>query len=92
MWKKSIILVWGQIAQHKNANLFAGAVSEAGAPEYRWCADHSMLLVYRPDCFRDIVYRPMDLNSIKKNIESGHIKTTEVSPLHGLTVLMFYYN
>ena len=35
MWKKSIILVWGQIAQHKNANLFAGAVSESDAPEYR---------------------------------------------------------
>ena len=35
MWKRSIILVWGQIAQHKNANLFAGAVSEADAPEYR---------------------------------------------------------
>ena len=30
------------------------------------------------DCFRDIVYSPIDLNSIKKNIESGHIKTTEV--------------
>ena len=25
------------------------------------------------------MYRPMDLNSIKKNIESGHIKTTEVN-------------
>eukprot|EP00092_Neocalanus_flemingeri_P028022 GFUD01030425.1.p1 GENE.GFUD01030425.1~~GFUD01030425.1.p1 ORF type:complete len:900 (-),score=332.97 GFUD01030425.1:356-3055(-) len=59
-WKKSIILVWSQIAQHKNASLFSSAVSEADAPEYR-----------------DIVYRPMDLNSIKKNIESGHIKTTE---------------
>ena len=42
VWKKSIILVWGQIAQHKNANLFAGAVSEADAPEYRYtniCAE-----------------------------------------------------
>ena len=59
-WKKSIILVWGQISQHKNANLFAAAVTEADAPDYR-----------------DIVNRPMDLNSIKKNVESGHIKTTE---------------
>ena len=59
-WKKSIILVWGQISQHKNANLFAAAVTEADAPDYR-----------------DIVNRPMDLNSIKKNVESGLIKTTE---------------
>ena len=59
-WKKSIILVWSQISQHKNANLFANAVTEADAPDYR-----------------DIVFRPMDLNSIKKNVESGHIKTTE---------------
>ena len=59
-WKKSIILVWSQISQHKNANLFANAVTEADAPDYR-----------------DIVFRPMDLNSIKKNLESGHIKTTE---------------
>ena len=59
-WKKSIILVWGQISQHKNANLFANAVTEADAPDYR-----------------DIVFRPMDLNSIKKNVESGHIRTTE---------------
>ena len=59
-WKKSIILVWGQISQHKNANLFANAVTEADAPDYR-----------------DIVYRPMDLNSIKKNVESGLIKSTE---------------
>ena len=59
-WKKSIILVWGQISQHKNANLFANALTEADAPDYR-----------------DIVYRPMDLNSIKKNVESGLIKTTE---------------
>ena len=59
-WKKSIILVWGQISQHKNANLFASAVTEADAPDYR-----------------DIVIRPMDLNSIKKNVESGLIKTTE---------------
>ena len=29
-----------------------------------------------PD-YRDIVYRPMDLGSIKKNIEMGHIRTTE---------------
>jgi len=59
-WKKAIILVWEQIAQHKNANLFASAVSEADAPEYR-----------------DIVYRPMDLNSLKRNVESGHIRGTE---------------
>ena len=27
--------------------------------------------------YRDLVYRPMDLGSIKKNIESGHISSTE---------------
>ena len=27
--------------------------------------------------YRDLVYRPMDLGSIKKNIESGHIDSTE---------------
>ena len=59
-WKKSIILVWNQISQHKNANLFVNAVTEADAPDYR-----------------DIVFRPMDLNSIKRNVESGHIRTTE---------------
>ena len=59
-WKKSIILVWNQISQHKNANLFVNAVTEADAPDYL-----------------DIVFRPMDLNSIKRNVESGHIRTTE---------------
>ena len=59
-WKKSIILVWNQISQHKNANLFVNAVTEADAPDYR-----------------NIVFRPMDLNSIKRNVESGHIRTTE---------------
>lgn len=29
-----------------------------------------------PD-YLDIVFRPMDLNSIKRNVESGHIRTTE---------------
>jgi len=59
-WKKSIILVWNQISQHKNANLFVNAVTEADAPDYL-----------------EIVFRPMDLNSIKRNVESGHIRTTE---------------
>ena len=59
-WKKSINLVWNQISQHKNANLFANAVTESDAPDYR-----------------DIVLRPMDLNSIRRNVESGHIKTTD---------------
>ena len=70
-WKKSIILVWNQISQHKNANLFVNAVTEADAPDYR-----------------DIVFRPMDLNSIKRNVESGHIRTTE--DFERDLMLMFY--
>jgi len=58
-WKKSIMLVWSQIAQHKNASLFASPVSGADAPDYT-----------------DVVFRPMDLGSIKKNIELGHTRTT----------------
>jgi len=55
-WKRSIILVWNQIAQHKNAWIFASPVTESG--------------------YKDIVYRPMDLGTIKKNVESGAIRNT----------------
>jgi bromodomain-containing protein 8 len=59
IWKKSIMLVWRSIANHKCANIFMHKVNEDIAPGY-----HS------------IVHRPMDLTMIKKNIDSGVIRTT----------------
>lgn len=58
-WKKSIMMVYNNIACHKHATVFMHPVKEEIAPGYRNC-----------------VYRPMDLSTIKKNLESGHIKST----------------
>ncbi|XP_062516767.1 bromodomain-containing protein 8-like isoform X2 [Corticium candelabrum] len=59
-WKKSIIVLWRKIAEHRYANLFLKAVSEKEAPGYR-----------------DVVYRPTDLTTIKANLENGTLRTTE---------------
>ncbi|RXG68213.1 Bromodomain-containing protein 8 [Armadillidium vulgare] len=59
VWKRSIMLLWNDIAAHKNASIFLKPITEDKVPGY-----HS------------IVYRPMDLMTIKRNIENGSIRTT----------------
>ncbi|XP_034252652.1 bromodomain-containing protein 8 isoform X4 [Thrips palmi] len=59
-WKKSIMLVYNRIAQHKNSSIFLKPITDDIAPEYS-----SMIL------------RPFDLQTIKKNIENGRIRTTD---------------
>lgn len=59
-WKKSIMLVYNRIAQHKNASIFFKPITDDIAPEYS-----SMIL------------RPLDLQTIKKNIETGKIRSTD---------------
>ncbi len=58
-WKRSIMMVYTNIACHKHATVFMHPVKEEIAPGYR-----------------QLVYRPMDLSTIKKNLDSGFIKST----------------
>lgn len=58
-WKKSIMILWKQIASHRYASLFVHPVTDDIAPNYS-----------------TTIYRTMDLTTIKKNIETGTIRTT----------------
>ncbi|KAF2362395.1 Bromodomain [Trinorchestia longiramus] len=59
-WRKSIMILYNEIAAHKFASVFLRPITEEKVPGY-----HSVVL------------RPMDLHTIKRNIESGVIRTTE---------------
>ncbi|ESN96827.1 hypothetical protein HELRODRAFT_193378 [Helobdella robusta] len=59
VWKKSIMLVWRGISNHKFANIFMHPVTEDIAPGYH-----------------TTIFKPMDLNTIRKNIDIGVIRTT----------------
>nr|XP_009859365.1 bromodomain-containing protein 8 [Ciona intestinalis] len=58
-WKKSIMILWKQVASHRYASLFLQPVTDDIAPNYS-----------------DIVYRAMDLSTLKKNLETGVVRTT----------------
>lgn len=58
-WRKSIMILWKQVASHRYASLFLQPVTDEIAPNYS-----------------TTVYRSVDLSSMKKNIESGQIRTT----------------
>lgn len=58
-WKKSIMILWKQVASHRYASLFLQPVTNDIAPNYT-----------------NIVFRPMDLSTLKKNIETNQIRTT----------------
>eukprot|EP00037_Helgoeca_nana_P019425 m.189542 g.189542 ORF g.189542 m.189542 type:complete len:527 (+) comp24859_c0_seq1:36-1616(+) len=53
-WRASVMQLWHQIAENKNANLFRHPVDPKKVEGYT-----------------DVVLRPMDLGTIKKNIELG---------------------
>lgn len=59
-WRKSIMILWNEIAAHKYASVFLRPITEEKVPGYL-----------------SVVRRPMDLQTIKRNIESGLIRTTE---------------
>lgn len=58
-WKKSIMLVFNAIHDHRFASIFAKPINDDHAPDYR-----------------GIVFNPMDLQTLKRNIDSGAIRTT----------------
>uniref|UniRef100_H2YQE5 Bromo domain-containing protein n=2 Tax=Ciona savignyi TaxID=51511 RepID=H2YQE5_CIOSA len=58
-WKKSIMILWKQVASHRYASLFLQPVTNDIAPNYS-----------------DTVYRAMDLATLKKNLETGVVRTT----------------
>lgn len=58
-WRKSIMILWKQVASHRYASLFLQPVTDEIAPNYS-----------------TTVYRSVDLSTMKKNIESGQIRTT----------------
>lgn len=55
-WKKSIMLVYNSIHDHRFASIFAKPIND--------------------DQYRRIVLNPMDLQTLKRNIDSGTIRTT----------------
>ena len=57
-WRQSVMQLWNQIAENKNANLFRHPVNPKKVEGYD-----------------AVVSRPMDLATIKKNIETGAITT-----------------
>lgn len=59
-WRKLILLAYGRISSHKNAAVF-GYLANKDSQEKK---------------FKDLIFRPMDMTSIKKNIETGVIRTT----------------
>ena len=59
-WRKSIVILYNEIASHKYASVFLKPISEERVPGY-----HA------------VVKRPMDLQTIKRNVESGQIRSTE---------------
>ncbi|CAK8675976.1 unnamed protein product [Clavelina lepadiformis] len=58
-WKKSIMILWKQVASHRYASLFLQPVTDDIAPNYS-----------------NTVYRAMDLSTLKKNLETGVVRTT----------------
>ena len=69
-WRQSVMQLWNQIAENKNANLFRHPVNPKKVEGYD-----------------AVVYRPMDLATIKKNIETG-VYTTIRDVEHDI-LLMF---
>uniref|UniRef100_A0A6A7FT94 Bromodomain-containing protein 8-like n=2 Tax=Hirondellea gigas TaxID=1518452 RepID=A0A6A7FT94_9CRUS len=59
-WRKSIMILWNEIAAHRYASVFLKPITEDRVPGY-----HS------------IVHRAMDLQTLKRNTESGALRTTE---------------
>ena len=59
LWKKSILIAYNRLSNHKQAPQFLRPITEEQQPGY-----HA------------IVYRPMDLQTIKKNLENGTIRST----------------
>ncbi|XP_018026928.1 bromodomain-containing protein 8 [Hyalella azteca] len=60
LWRKSIMILYNEIAAHKFASVFLRPITEDKVPGYL-----------------SVVLRPMDLQTIKRNIEGGVIRTTE---------------
>nr|CAB3226175.1 bromodomain-containing protein 8 [Phallusia mammillata] len=58
-WKKSIMILWKQVASHRYASLFLQPVTDDIAPNYS-----------------NVVYRAMDLSTLKKHLETGVVRTT----------------
>lgn len=58
-WKKSILLVYNSLVQHKYASIFSKPITEEQAPNYK-----------------TLILNPMDLQTLKRNIDSGTIRTT----------------
>lgn len=56
VWRSSVMQLWNQIAENKNANLFRHPVDKTGKERYS-----------------ELVHQPMDLNTIKRKIETGVI-------------------
>ena len=69
-WRQSVMQLWNQIAENKNANLFRHPVNPKKVEGYD-----------------AVVYRPMDLATIKKSIETG-VYTTIRDVEHDI-LLMF---
>ncbi|CAH1116671.1 unnamed protein product [Phaedon cochleariae] len=63
-WKKSVMLVYNRLATNKYASLFLKPITNEQAPELNFSG------------YSSTVFRPMDLQTIKKNIENGTIRTT----------------
>ncbi|XP_065352333.1 bromodomain-containing protein 8-like isoform X3 [Cloeon dipterum] len=59
-FKKAMLLIWDQIAAHKNASIFLKPITNEMVAGYR-----------------TVVLRPMDLCTIKKNIELGNVTSAE---------------
>jgi len=59
LWRKSVMILWHEIAAHKFAGAFLRPITEDKVPGYP-----------------AVVKRPMDLQTIKRNIECGHTRNT----------------
>lgn len=58
-WKKSILLLYNRLANHRFASIFAKPITEDQAPNYKI-----------------VILNPMDLLTLKRNIDSGQIRST----------------
>ncbi|KAG8228264.1 hypothetical protein J437_LFUL006231, partial [Ladona fulva] len=68
-WKKAILLVWNRLATHKYASIFLRPITNEQAPGY-----HNV--VFRQVKTILVNFMPIDLHTIKKNVENGIIRTT----------------
>ncbi|XP_046383670.1 titin homolog isoform X2 [Ischnura elegans] len=57
-WKKFVLMIWDQLADHEFATIFMTPVRTDEAPRYY-----------------NVVFRPMDLGTIRKNVEKGVVRT-----------------